>query len=169
MAKHAARSYPHPYATVFDGLLAAIEGASDRFEIQASDRVDGRIEVDARFSVPTWGENIDVQALPESPTSTRVEIDVAMKRGPGFGGRRARDIEAIFAALDAALPGGTDLDPWSDVPAVALDDEVPAADARWQPDLTGRHELRYWDGRRWTEHVADLGVRSTDPVGQGGA
>jgi hypothetical protein len=34
----------------------------------------------------------------------------------------------------------------------------------WYPDVTGRHQLRYWDGRGWTEHVADQGTRTTDPL-----
>lgn len=33
----------------------------------------------------------------------------------------------------------------------------------WQPDPTGRHELRYSDGARWTEHVSDQGKTSIDP------
>ena len=32
----------------------------------------------------------------------------------------------------------------------------------WLPDPTGRHELRYFDGSGWTEHVADAGVISVD-------
>lgn len=36
--------------------------------------------------------------------------------------------------------------------------------AAWHPDPTGRHELRYWDGSQWTEHVSDNGVQSTSPV-----
>ena len=35
---------------------------------------------------------------------------------------------------------------------------------RWVADPDGRHELRYWDGQRWTEHVSDGGVTSTDAV-----
>ncbi|MFL6206380.1 MAG: DUF2510 domain-containing protein [Acidimicrobiales bacterium] len=35
--------------------------------------------------------------------------------------------------------------------------------ARWEPDPTGKHDHRYWDGTRWTGHVADAGVASTDP------
>ncbi len=39
-------------------------------------------------------------------------------------------------------------------------------DANWYPDPSGRHELRYWDGERWTEHVSDHGRQSTDaPAG----
>lgn len=36
-------------------------------------------------------------------------------------------------------------------------------EATWYPDPSGRHEHRYWDGRRWTEHVADGGIASIDP------
>ncbi len=36
--------------------------------------------------------------------------------------------------------------------------------ASWHPDPTGHHELRYWDGSAWTDHVSDQGVTGTDPV-----
>ncbi|NYJ00300.1 uncharacterized protein (AIM24 family) [Nocardioides thalensis] len=36
--------------------------------------------------------------------------------------------------------------------------------AAWHPDPTGQHELRYWDGSQWTEHVSDGGVVSTAPL-----
>lgn len=36
--------------------------------------------------------------------------------------------------------------------------------ANWHPDPMGRHELRYYDGSAWTEHVSDQGVTSTDPI-----
>ena len=35
--------------------------------------------------------------------------------------------------------------------------------AGWQPDPTGKHDHRYWDGTQWTENVSDAGVASTDP------
>jgi Protein of unknown function (DUF2510) len=38
------------------------------------------------------------------------------------------------------------------------------ASAGWHPDSTGRHELRYWDGASWTEHVSDAGSQSRDPL-----
>lgn len=34
----------------------------------------------------------------------------------------------------------------------------------WHTDPTGRHELRYWDGTRWSEHVSDGGRVSADPL-----
>lgn len=35
-------------------------------------------------------------------------------------------------------------------------------EAQWVADPTGGHDLRYWDGTKWTEHVSDAGVASTD-------
>lgn len=40
-----------------------------------------------------------------------------------------------------------------------MSDDAPG----WQPDPTGRHDHRYWDGTRWTDNVSDAGVAGTDP------
>jgi hypothetical protein len=37
----------------------------------------------------------------------------------------------------------------------------------WNPDPTGRHEYRYWDGGNWTDDVSDNGITSVDPVAGG--
>lgn len=52
-------------------------------------------------------------------------------------------------------------------PAPAPPSIPPAADdvaseAQWAPDPFGRFEQRYFDGRRWTEHVASQGRQYTD-------
>ncbi|MHB8050853.1 MAG: DUF805 domain-containing protein [Coriobacteriia bacterium] len=39
-----------------------------------------------------------------------------------------------------------------------------SAPAAWHQDPTGRHQLRYWDARQWTQHVSDNGAVSTDPL-----
>ncbi len=36
--------------------------------------------------------------------------------------------------------------------------------AAWREDPGGAHELRYWDGSTWTDHVADQGRQATDPL-----
>jgi uncharacterized protein YxjI len=41
-------------------------------------------------------------------------------------------------------------------------------DAAWYADPFGRHEARYYDGGRWTEHVSNGGVMRTDPPVPGG-
>lgn len=40
----------------------------------------------------------------------------------------------------------------------------PLAAAAWYADPAGRHQVRYWDGLVWTEHVADNGVAGVDPL-----
>ncbi|HEV3282399.1 MAG TPA: DUF2510 domain-containing protein [Acidimicrobiales bacterium] len=44
----------------------------------------------------------------------------------------------------------------------------PSADSGvapgWFRDPTGRHELRYWSGSEWTDHVVDGGVPAADPA-----
>jgi hypothetical protein len=36
-------------------------------------------------------------------------------------------------------------------------------DASWLPDPSGGHELRYWNGASWTEHVSDQGTTAVEP------
>jgi hypothetical protein len=38
------------------------------------------------------------------------------------------------------------------------------ADASWLPDPSGAHELRYWNGSAWTEHVSDQGTTGQDAL-----
>jgi hypothetical protein len=44
---------------------------------------------------------------------------------------------------------------------------TPAYDPDWYPDPTGRHEVRYFDGTTWTEHVANNGLSALDPIADG--
>lgn len=39
-----------------------------------------------------------------------------------------------------------------------------SVDAGWLADPSGAHELRYFDGTTWTDHVSDGGVTSTAPM-----
>jgi hypothetical protein len=39
---------------------------------------------------------------------------------------------------------------------------MPEGEARWIADPTHRHQLRWWNGARWTEHVTDDGVAGVD-------
>ncbi|MGD9792147.1 MAG: DUF2510 domain-containing protein [Acidimicrobiia bacterium] len=32
----------------------------------------------------------------------------------------------------------------------------------WHKDPSDRHEMRFFDGVRWTEHISDAGVQGTD-------
>ena len=50
-----------------------------------------------------------------------------------------------------------------------MSDGGTEAPASWYPDPLGRHELRYWDGKQWTEHVSSHGRQSVDPPTGAGA
>jgi hypothetical protein len=36
--------------------------------------------------------------------------------------------------------------------------------AGWYPDPAGRHERRWYDGNRWSEHVSDQNRPGIDPI-----
>ena len=57
-----------------------------------------------------------------------------------------RDVNAADAIVTAGAPAAT------------------AAVPAWAPDPSGRHELRYWDGRAWTADVSTGGVQTSDPL-----
>jgi len=40
--------------------------------------------------------------------------------------------------------------------------DVVASPPRWYPDPSRRHQLRFWDGGRWTERVSDNGIERVD-------
>jgi hypothetical protein len=47
-----------------------------------------------------------------------------------------------------------------------MEDQGMSVDAGWLADPGGAHELRYWDGSAWTDHVSDQGVAGVDsPAG----
>jgi hypothetical protein len=35
---------------------------------------------------------------------------------------------------------------------------------QWHVDPARRHELRFWDGTKWSDQVSDHGVTATDPL-----
>src|SRR4051794_34206808 len=54
----------------------------------------------------------------------------------------------------------------SSVPPMADGTREPG----WYADPSGRHDLRWWDGGRWTDRVAPRGGESVDPYDdKGGA
>lgn len=65
-----------------------------------------------------------------------------------------------FGVLLVALSAKADPEPAAPISTPAP--PPPMKPAGWMPDPTGRHEHRYWDGSRWTEHVTTAGEQSTD-------
>ncbi len=63
------------------------------------------------------------------------------------------------AVASEALP-----EPEPVYPPPPADGEGRSALFGWYSDPTGRHELRFFDGRGWSEHVADAGTAGTDAL-----
>ena len=62
-------------------------------------------------------------------------------------------------ALACATTGAAAATPTAMVEATTSGAAAPAA---WYADPSKRYELRYWDGKEWTEHVARGGQQFTD-------
>ena len=64
---------------------------------------------------------------------------------------------------DHAASDGCQVVDWP-VPATLPESVAGPEDfqADWYPDPTGRHDVRYWDGTQWTEHVSSGGHQGID-------
>lgn len=60
--------------------------------------------------------------------------------------------------------GYQDPSPAASASDVQSTDGFPARAPGFFDDPLGRHELRYWDGSRWTEYVKERGERFIDPL-----
>jgi hypothetical protein len=75
--------------------------------------------------------------------------------------------QAVFGGPETLTPRsplapGADMRPAMVTPAPPM---APAVPEQWAPDPSGRHQHRWWNGREWTEHVADNGISGIDPLG----
>ena len=95
----------------------------------------------------------------------RFLLDLAVARFTGTTDTLIAQIEAELATLPE-----TDTDTHTGTGTVAIgampSDAAPptVASAACFSDPGGRHQLRYWDGSKWTEHVSDRGVQAVDPI-----
>ena len=72
----------------------------------------------------------------------------------------AHQLSSVGSPLTRAWVG-----PYAHVGPLPLVPASPVvAPPGWHPDPTGGHQLRYWDGRTWSEHVSDDGVAAVDPL-----
>ena len=87
---------------------------------------------------------------------------------PGHPGGYGYGYGPAPGASAAGPPAGSGYHPGYGVPlpgpaATAPGTAPGASPPGWHPDPGGRHQYRYWDGSRWTEHVSDHGQAGTDP------
>ncbi len=113
---------------------------------------------DGRRSAPTWPRLGSFGAAP-TPLSPPAPFGLSLVAPSAPTG-------APTATL-LRTPQGVDELRLENAPStitVTADPSVPAPPPGWRTDPTGRHQLRYWDGARWTDTAADRGVRTSDPI-----
>ena len=88
------------------------------------------------------------ESEPEPPAEREPELEPA-----------AIAPETISANDSSFIEATTETAPTTAATAVS----VAATPAGWYPDPSGRYEMRYWDGDKWTEHVSRQGQTYTDP------
>jgi hypothetical protein len=108
-----------------------------------------------------------------SPDVVRLGLAVAIAICHGESQEVTRELGEELAALDAksAPVASPALSTAVRPPAHPVDAVHQGARAQvsaslpppaWAADPTGRHQLRYWDGKAWTDYVADNGQESRD-------
>jgi hypothetical protein len=134
-------------------------GASSYSVGGRSGRAVGTFRIDApgRFLIRTQGDSEGVQARAAVGSSLAPVIGRAIGRTiPAallFVGGAALALVVAVRRSQARTPRPTSA-PWTQA----------AAPAGWFADPSRRHKLRYWDGQRWTERVADRGSEAVDPM-----
>ncbi len=135
-------------ATVLDATLqqALVSTARAGFE-----PVPGEVDVrDVRPFRPVVAEGGDARAA--DPVDS----------GPASSDEPAAAVEPVASTEPAAAVGPTAS---SDAPVVSAGLAAGGVPPGWHADPAGRFEHRWWDGTRWTEHVASGGVPGVDPPG----
>lgn len=126
------------YDTVFRAVCdaAPLQGMT----VCTADPATGHIHLSTGMTMMTWGENLGVSVRP-TPSGVEVTITSSLKFGLVDWGKNGENIGNLFHRIGTL----------SGAPAGA-----------WHPDPSGRHQLRWWDGARWTESVSDAGHVSSD-------
>lgn len=95
-------------------------------------------------------------------STAAVPATASVDEPAGWAASPAVSVQSVVAAAEPAVASTTGQ------PTVAVQAAAQVAastvPAQWAADPTGRYELRYWDGTRWTEHVSRAGQQYTDAL-----
>jgi hypothetical protein len=118
----------------------AAEGTPDRGQPGAAEAEPAEPRPEADATAETEAAASPTEVLPASGLGNAQTVTPTAPLAPGAGMR-----PGMAAAAPPTPP-------------------TPTVPAQWAADPTGRHQHRWWDGRQWTEHVADGGVQAVDPL-----
>ena len=160
--RESTRLFREPYGVVFDAVVWVASTAMS-LSIASVDPVAGSIEASSTMTLLTWGEHLSFRVWQQDDQAA-VQVSSRLKFGLVDWGRNGKNVETFFATLTAALAGSAQANAGrAGAGNVGLGVAVPGPGA-WGPDPAGRHELRWWDGARWTESVSNAGTVGTDPL-----
>lgn len=137
-SKTETRLIPGAYDAVFRAVCDS--AVSQGMVVIAADPASGGIQLKTNMTMMTWGENLGVSVRP-APGGTEVTVTSALKFGLVDWGKNGENIGNLFFRIGSLVAPPT---------------------GAWHPDPSGRHQLRWWDGSRWTESVSNAGQVSTD-------
>jgi len=80
--------------------------------------------------------------------------------GPLSRENARRFADAISTRIQHGGDGLGGVPPGTSLPARSFPPFPPSVPAQWAPDPLGEHDLRYWDGQRWTAYVASAPTTS---------
>ena len=139
------------------GLLALLYRESETLTVSVSDDGQGGSRVDLNGKAKSQLISAISASLSALPGYEVVSGGVAVLPGA---------MPAVAPAAPAPAPAASAPPPPPPPPGSSTPAPPPPSNkkADWNPDPTSRHELRYWDGSAWTEHVSDQGKTATDAV-----
>lgn len=139
------------FAVAVIGVIAVV-GAHEGFVVKEQPR-DGAVHVVQRKRISHY-----LLSLP--PRLTAREIDAIYDIARRSTTWRRDDERASGVASATSTPQATQTAP----PSLTDETFAPSSPPQWSADPTGKHQHRYWDGTRWTEHVSDHGIAAIDPM-----
>ncbi len=109
------------------------------------------------FSVSNRQKNTVIHYGSQLNDWFRARYALAFANYQGTTDQLVEEVKQQLAELDAQRPS-------PEIETAQPNEPAPGVPASWIADPSKRHELRYWDGKQWTEHVSDAGTTSIDPL-----
>lgn len=136
-----------PMETMYAALQRSV--AERGYTVVVSNPEAGVVSFNTGRSMSTFaGQDLTATLIQEAPDRTRMVIGGSLAtRGSPFG-------------------GGSQIVAWGEKDRLierVLDDVAKLVNAPpgWNPDPYGRFDGRWWDGRRWTDHVGRIAPDGT--------
>jgi hypothetical protein len=140
--------------------LRVIERSSAESEAKVREAVAGSADVPPQTNKMVNKANVARFSSPASFVEARTTANESNDQASPSVKDQPTAADTAFSAgpMDAGAETHLPIPP----PAGAQNSETELPKPMWADDPSGRHQYRYWDGRTWTDRVADGGHESND-------